>query len=83
MEIPTGSQSVTVDAEIELLIGTNAAQLMEPWKVINSRRSGPYAVKTPLGWVLNGLMQESMCDLKGSHACAAVVNRISVASLSC
>lgn len=71
-----------LDAEIELLIGTNAAKLMEPWKVINSRGSGPYAVKTPLGWVLNGLMQESTCDLKGSHACAAVVNRVSVANLN-
>lgn len=70
-----------VDADIELLVGTNAAKLMEPWKIINSRGSGPYAVKTPLGWVLNGLMQETTCEAKGIHSCA-VVNRISVANLN-
>ena len=33
-----------LDADIELLIGINAAKLMKPWKVINSRGNGPYAV---------------------------------------
>ena len=69
-----------MDADIELLIGTNAAKLMEPWKVINSRGNGPYAVRTPLGWVVNGLMQETTCQKEGSHSCTA--NRISVAELS-
>ncbi|KAK0150375.1 hypothetical protein N1851_008532 [Merluccius polli] len=70
-----------LDADIELLIGTNAANLMEPWKVINSRGNGPYAVRTPLGWVINGLMQETTCQMQGSHSCT-VVNRISVANLN-
>lgn len=70
-----------LDADIELLIGTNAAKLMEPWKVINSRGNGPYAVNTPLGWVVNGLMQETTCQMQGSHSCI-VVNRISVADLN-
>lgn len=70
-----------LDADIELLIGTNAAKLMEPWKVINSRGNGPYAVKTPLRWVVNGLMQETTCQMQGSHSCT-VVNRISVADLN-
>lgn len=70
-----------MDADIELLIGTNAAKLMEPWTVINSRGNGPYVVQTPLGWVVNGLMQETTCEMQGSHSCISV-NRISVASLN-
>ncbi|TKS65758.1 hypothetical protein D9C73_028515 [Collichthys lucidus] len=66
-----------LDADIELLIGTNAAKLMEPWEVINSKGSGPYAVKTPLGWVVNGLMQEAICKGQGSHLCVTA-NRISI-----
>lgn len=70
-----------LDADIELLVGTNAAKLMEPWRIINSRGSEPYAVKTPLGWVINGLMQETTCEVTGTHACT-VVNRISVTNLN-
>ncbi|KAL2098438.1 hypothetical protein ACEWY4_007645 [Coilia grayii] len=70
-----------LDADIELLIGTNAAKVMEPWKIINSRGTGPYAVTTSLGWVINGLMQETTWETKGSHACT-VVNHISVATLN-
>lgn len=66
-----------LDADIELLIGTNAAKLMEPWEVINSRGNGPYAVRTPLGWVVNGLMQEATCQVQGSHSCI-IANRISI-----
>ena len=69
-----------LDAGIELLIGINAAKLMEPWKVINSRGTGPYAVRTPLGWVVNGLMQETSCQMQGIHSCT--VNRIAVADLN-
>ncbi|KAJ8357950.1 hypothetical protein AAFF_G00048870 [Aldrovandia affinis] len=41
-----------LEAEIGLLIGTNAPRAMEPWRVINSEGDGPYAVKTTLGWVV-------------------------------
>ena len=37
-----------------LLIGVNCAEALEPKKVISSRDSGPYAVKTILGWCLVG-----------------------------
>lgn len=37
-----------LDADVELLIGTNAAKLMEPWEIINSKDDGPYAVRTLL-----------------------------------
>lgn len=43
-----------IQAEVELLIGTNASNLLEPWHVINSYGDGPYAIKTLLGWVVNG-----------------------------
>ena len=43
-----------IDAEVELLIGINAANVMEPWQVINSQGDGPYATRTLLGWVVNG-----------------------------
>lgn len=43
-----------ISAKVELLIGTNAPKLMEPWEIVNSQDDGPYAVKTLLGWVVNG-----------------------------
>lgn len=33
---------------------------MEPWKLIKSRNNGPYAVKTVLGWIVNGPKEESI-----------------------
>lgn len=41
-------------AEVELLIGTNAVKLLEPWEVVNSQGEGPFAIKTRLAWVVNG-----------------------------
>lgn len=41
---------------IDAKIGLNTPKTMEPWKVINSKNNGPYAVKTRLGWVVNGLL---------------------------
>lgn len=51
-------------AGVDLLIGTNASKLMEPWEVINSREgeNGNYAIRTLLGWVING-------PLKGNSGC--------------
>lgn len=48
-----------LDAEVELLIGTNVPKLLEPWEIINNEGQGPYAVKTLLGWVINGLVKEA------------------------
>lgn len=33
-----------VDAEVDLLIGTDAPKIIEPWELINSQRDGPYTV---------------------------------------
>lgn len=49
-----------IDAEVEILIGNTAYELLEPWKVINSKHNGPYAVRTALGWTLNGPLRESV-----------------------
>ncbi|KAJ8385113.1 hypothetical protein AAFF_G00192540 [Aldrovandia affinis] len=46
-----------IQAEVELLIGTNASNLLEPWEVVNSHGNGPYAIRTLLGWVINGPLQ--------------------------
>lgn len=43
-----------IDADVDLLIGTDAPKVMEPWEVINSQDEGPYAVRTGVGWVING-----------------------------
>lgn len=66
----------TISSKVELLIGTNAPNLLEPWEVINSQHGGPYAVRTLLGLVVNG-------PLRRAADCAdrVTVNRISVVNL--
>lgn len=70
-----------IHAEVELLIGTNASKLLEPWEVVNSQGDGPSAIKTLLGWVING----SCGDWKGKHdddnSHFATVKRVSVECL--
>jgi len=46
------------DCQIGLLIGINAPKAMEPEKVIPSEGNGPFAVKTRLGWAVNGPLGE-------------------------
>ena len=43
-----------LDAGIGILIGNNVPKANEPWEVINSEGDGPYAVRTLLGWSING-----------------------------
>lgn len=66
-----------IEAAVGLLIGVNAHKAMEPWKVINSRNNGPYAVKTVLGWIVNGPKEESIKTGKPGIQ-SYTVNRISV-----
>lgn len=68
-----------IDAKIGLLIGINAPKAMEPWKVINSKNNGPYAVKTRLGWVVNGLLNN--CGSTEGQLCQVHSHRISVVDL--
>lgn len=60
-----------------MLIGTNVPKLLEPWEVINSQGNGPYAVRTVLGWVVNGLLAGS----NDPESAPVTVNRISVSKL--
>ena len=43
-----------IDADIELLIGNDVPKLLEPHEVQRSEDGGPYAVRTLLGWTING-----------------------------
>ncbi|CAC5386643.1 unnamed protein product [Mytilus coruscus] len=43
-----------VDCDVGLLIGINVPRAMEPWDVIASVDNSPFAMKTLLGWVING-----------------------------
>lgn len=65
-----------VDADVGLLIGCNVPKALEPWKVINSQGNGPYAVKTILGWTINGPLRKLDSTRAGKPAVMA--NRISV-----
>ena len=48
-----------INAGIELMIGNNVPQVMEPWEVRHSQGGGPFAVRTKLGWVINGPVRET------------------------
>ncbi|CAG2235127.1 unnamed protein product [Mytilus edulis] len=43
-----------VNCDVGLLIGINVPRAMEPWDVITSVNNSPFAMKTLLGWVING-----------------------------
>ncbi|XP_061159982.1 uncharacterized protein LOC133170834 [Syngnathus typhle] len=68
----------TIDADIDLLIGTNVPKLMEPWRVINSNGNGPFATKTLLGWVVSGLLHDEHTSLSKQGKTYVYTNRISV-----
>lgn len=68
-----------IDAGIGLLIGVDAPKAMEPLRVINSEGSGPYAVETLLGWVINGPLVSS--GNGDGNSGVVQVNRISIEDL--
>lgn len=70
-----------IDSGVDLLIGTNVPKALEPWEVVRSVGGGPYAVKTLLGWTVNGPLRG---DCNSDTACVqrhVTVNRISVVRL--
>ncbi len=69
-----------INANVDLLIGTNAPKILEPWEVINSCGNGPYAIKTVLGWVVNGPLNGNS-GAPEAELPLAMVNRISVCKL--
>ena len=74
-----GIEVEEIDAEIEMLIGMNVPKVMEPWQIINSQSNGSYAVKTLLGWVVNGPLKSS--SAMDRHGKSMTVNRISMDNL--
>lgn len=72
----------SIEANVDLLIGTNAPKIMEPWEVINSHGRGPYALKTVLGWVINGPLARVDDDEESEpRQFPVTVNRISLCKL--
>lgn len=65
-----------IDSEVELLIGTNVPKALEPLEVIRSVDDGPYAIKTFLGWTVNGPLGGN-----GNELAVATVNSISILNL--
>ena len=49
-----GIQVPHIDAEIDLLIGNDVPEVLQPKEVKESRYGGPYAVRTLFGWTING-----------------------------
>lgn len=55
------------------------AQSIRTWHVINSRGNGPYAVRTALGWTVNGpLRDHTNTDSENCDSTQVTVNHISV-----
>lgn len=70
----------SIDADVEILIGMDVPKAMEPWQVLNSQNDGPYAVKTILGWVVNGPLNSCPAvDRCGKRSVTA--NRISLENI--
>ncbi len=65
-----------IDADVELLIGMNVPRALEPLEVIRSVDKGPYAIKTMLGWTVNGPLGEGCCDGPDVYQSAVTINRI-------
>ncbi len=70
-----------IDSDIELLIGINAPRVMEPIQVIRSVDNGPYAIKTRLGWTVNGPLRGDGGNQSSSKYPDVTINRISVSNL--
>ncbi|GAA6082876.1 uncharacterized protein LOC113029446 [Tachysurus ichikawai] len=52
---------------VDLLIGNNAHKILDPWEVINSHVDGPYAIRTALGWVINGSLHAGRLFCSGQQ----------------
>lgn len=70
-----------MEADIGLLIGANLPKAMEPWEVVSSIGNGPYAIRTKLGWTVNGPLRKSCSWTDKRKPTKTMANCISVASL--
>ena len=49
-----GIEIPKIDAEVNLLIGSDVPQALEPLEIKRGQKGEPYATRTTLGWVVNG-----------------------------
>lgn len=74
-------KTTEIESGVDLLIGTNVPKALEPWEVVRGVEGGPYAVRTLLGWTMNGPLRVD-CHSEAVYMQQHVtVNRISVAKL--
>ena len=52
------------DEDVELLIGTNAPEALQPWELINSDNNKPFAFRSKLGWVVCGRVESKAGESK-------------------
>ncbi|KAJ8410005.1 hypothetical protein AAFF_G00210460 [Aldrovandia affinis] len=71
----------SIQAEVGLLIGANVPKAMEPLQVVSSVDDGPYAVRTILGWMVNGPLRGGSDIMETNKRTEVTANRISVAKL--
>ncbi|KAJ8397167.1 hypothetical protein AAFF_G00010210 [Aldrovandia affinis] len=71
----------SIQAEVGLLIGANVPKAMEPLQVVSSVDDGPYAVRTILGWTVNGPLRGGSDTMETNKRTEVTANRISVAKL--
>ncbi|KAL1246670.1 hypothetical protein QQF64_034398 [Cirrhinus molitorella] len=70
-----------IDAGIQLLIGTNVPKALEPLEVVCSVDNGPYAIRTMLGWTVNGPLTEDRGRMADWEQPQITVNRVSAVNL--
>ncbi|KAL0178992.1 hypothetical protein M9458_024434, partial [Cirrhinus mrigala] len=70
-----------IDAGIELLIGTNVPKALEPLEVVCSVDDGPYAIRTMLGWTVNGPLTGDSGGMADCEQPQITVNRVSAVNL--
>lgn len=70
-----------IDAGIELLIGTNVPEALEPLQIIHRVNGGPYAIRTMLGWTVNGPLKGENEEAVDCEQPDLSVNRVSVVNL--
>lgn len=73
-----GVKIPSINAEIGLLIGTDVPKALEPEELIRSVKDGPYAVRTALGWTVNGPLRENTRSRTKNGYPQIQTNRISV-----
>lgn len=76
-----GVRIPSIKADIDLLIGTDVAKALEPEEVIRSVNHGPYAIRTALGWTVNGPLRGNIRSWSKDGHPQIQMNRISVARL--